>query len=237
MNQEGKGTVALDSWGYTTPETLEAHRERTKKWKPALMELAEQVHHAMLQFQPDPQVKLKPQWYISDGTLLGAFRNGTMISHDYDFDFGLCFLTGDGCVAGLEECKTQLGPVAAHLSSILDKKYTILPRDDFSFKIEIYQESSGVHWDNKGEWYNVHMDLQLCFSPDQKKFVYAYFRDNYGDYIDIKVSDVIPLSDVEFESKRWPCPSNPKNYLTGVYGYIGSPAKYNSETRKYEPLE
>ncbi len=234
---QDKEQVVLDSWGYTTPETLEARRERTKKWKPALLELAEQVHQAMLQFKPDPQSKLKAQWYISDGSLLGAFRNGAMISHDYDFDYGICFLTEEGHVANCEESKTQLHSVADHLSSSLDKKYTILPRDGFAFKIEIYQESSGVHWDNKGKWYNVHMDLQMCFSPDQNKFIYAYFRDDYNDYIDIKVSDVIPLCDIEFESKRWPCPCKPENYLKGVYGYIGTPAKYNSVTRKYEPLE
>lgn len=237
MSSAKEGQVVLDSWGFTTPETLEARRERTKKWKPALLELAEQVHLSMLDFQPDPQSKFKPRWYISDGSLLGAFRNGAMISHDYDFDYGLCFVSEDGRVADLEESKEQLRCVATHLTNSLDKKFTVLPRDDFTYKIEIYQASSGVHWNKKGEWYNVHMDVQLCFSPDQEKFVYAYFRDNYNDYIHIKVSDVIPLSDIEFESKRWPCPNNPENYVKAVYGYIGSPAKYNAVTRKYEPLE
>ena len=236
MSSSKEGAMALDSWGYVTPETLEACQERTTQWKPALLELAKQVHKAMLHYKPDLQSKLTVQWYISDGSLLGAFRSGKMISHDYDFDYGLCFLTEDGCVADLETSKKGLPAIANYLSESLDKKYTILPRDDVAFKIEVYQESSGIHWDNKGQWYNVHMDLQMCFSPDQTKYVYAYFRDDYNDYIDIQVPDVLPLSEIEFESTKWPCPRNPEKYLIGVYGYIGTPAKYNSVTRKYEPL-
>ena len=64
---QDKEQVVLDSWD-TPLWNTRGRRERTKKWKPALLELAEQVHQAMLQFKPDPQSKLKAQWYISDGS-------------------------------------------------------------------------------------------------------------------------------------------------------------------------
>ena len=73
MSSSKEGAMALDSWGYATPETLEACQERTTQWKPALLELAKQVHKAMLHYKPDLQSKLTVQWYISDGSLLGAF--------------------------------------------------------------------------------------------------------------------------------------------------------------------
>lgn len=228
--------VSLDSWGYVTPETLEACKERTKKWKPALLELARQVDSVMKQYQPCSQSKLRPVWFITDGTLLGAYRSGKMIEHDYDFDYDLCFVTEDGRVAGLEQSRRELEKVAKHLVDSLDKKYTVLPKTDYAYKIELYQESSGVHWNKKGQWYNVHMDLQVMYSPDQVKLKIAYFRDNINEFIDINLAHVFPLSEIELESSTWPCPNHPKEYLTGIYGYIGTPAKYNFETRKYEPM-
>jgi len=33
--------------------------------------------------------KLNLSWYIENGTLLGAWRNGKFIKHDDDFDIGV----------------------------------------------------------------------------------------------------------------------------------------------------
>ena len=236
MLSTSSGVVSLDSWGIATPETLEVCKERMKEWKPALMELAHQVHEAMLKYEPCPQTKLRAKWFLADGTLLGAYRSGKMIPHDYDFDYGLCFLTEDGCVADLEQCRKEVFKVSKHLTEHLDKKYTVMGRDDFACKVELHQESSGVYWDYRGDWYNVRMDVQVWFSSDQKKLDVAYFLDNYHQTVDVKVSSVFPLSEIDFESSTWPCPGNTKEFLTEIYGYIGSPAKYDPSTRKYVPL-
>ena len=239
MQSNEDAPVLFDSWGLVTPETLEACKERTKKWKPALVEFAVQVNEVMKRYPaPNPQTKLRPLWYLTDGTLLGAFRSGEVIEHDYDFDYALSFVTEDGRVAGLEQSRRELEKVAKHLVDSLDKMYSVSVRmeEEYAFKIELWQESSGVHWNNKGRWYNVHMDMQLMFSADQEKLEIAYFRDHLNDCVDIDLTDVLPLSEIMLESKMWPCPKNSKEYLTAVYGYLGSPARYNPETRKYEPM-
>ena len=240
MQSNEDAPVLFDSWGFVTPETLKACKERTKKWKPALLEFAVQVNEVMKRYPaPNPQTKLRPLWYLTDGTLLGAYRSGEVIEHDYDFDYALSFVTEDGRVAGLEQSGRELEKVGKHLVDSLDKKYTVsvVVEDEYTFKIELWQESSGVHWNKKGQrWYNVHMDLQLMYSTGQEKLKIAYFRNHLNDYVDIDLTDVLPLSEIMLESMMWPCPKNSKEYLTAVYGYLGSPAKYNPETRKYEPM-
>jgi len=234
-DSEQTEVVSLDSWGLTTPETLKALQERSKEWRPELLALARQVHELLLQYKPAPG-SLEVKWYIADGSLLGAFREGKMIKHDYDFDYGMLFLTENGTVADLDATKVEMKKLSEYLTAKLDEKFVVHARDEYSSKIEIYQPSSGIHHSNKGDWYNVHMDMQTLFTSDQTKLKMAYFRDNFNDYFDVNIADVLPLSEIEFEGKAWPCPKDPKTYLTALYGFIGSPAKYNEETRKYEPL-
>ena len=221
-------------WGFVTPETLEAAKERTKEWKPALMELASQVHQAMLKYEPCPQSRLQAKWFLAEGTLLGAYRSGEMIAHDYDFDYGLCFVTEDGCVADLEQSRKEVFKVSKYLADSLDDKYTVVGRNDFAVKVELHQESSGMFRRNI---YNVRMDMQVWFSSDQKKLDYAYFLSDLHKTIDVKVSSVFPLSEIKFELSTWPCPKDTREFLTALYGYIGSPARYEPTTKKYVPLE
>ena len=47
MQSNEDAPVLFDSWGFVTPETLKACKERTKKWKPALLEFAVQVNEVM----------------------------------------------------------------------------------------------------------------------------------------------------------------------------------------------
>ena len=79
--------------------------------------------------------------------------------------------------------------------------------------------------------------MQLWYSPDQTQFKIAYFRDNYEDLVDLEIASVFPLSEIEFENEMWPCPKDPETVLKAIYGYIGSPAKFNPITKKYEPLD
>ena len=242
MNDQEKtevSTVILDMWGIATSKNREACCERTQKWKPILLALAHQVHQAMKLYETCPESKLQAKWFITDGTLLGAYRDGKMIPHDYDFDFGVCFFTEEGNMADLDKCRKEVFKVAQHLSSSLDNSYTILPRaDDYACKIEIQKKSSGVLLEKKGEWfmYNIHMDLQMCYTSDQTKFEIAYFRNNYSSHVSLDISNVFPLSEIEFESTTWPCPKHPKTMLEALYGYIGMPAKFNPKTWKYEPF-
>ena len=235
MTQVEKDVVTYDCWGLTTSATIQTFRERTQKWKPSLLRMAQHVHDTLKMLKPNDG--LRAVWYISDGTLLGAYRNGKMIEHDYDFDYGLCFLHEDGAVANLEECKKELQRVAKHLSESVDKRYTIKHRTDYAYKIELYEESSGIHHSDNGDWYNVHLDIQGCYSPDQKKYCYAYFREDMGDAIVIDTSSVLPLGEIQFESLTFPCPKDVKTFLTAIYGYLGSPAKFNKDTNKYEPID
>ena len=231
---------SFDSWGLTNPDTIESYRERTKKWKPTQLKLVQEVLDVLKTLTPNKTTKFRPVWFISDGSLLGAFRTGKMIDHDYDFDFGICFVHEDGTVADLKDCKTEVETVGALLTEVLGKKYLVITNGtDYSYKIEVLDESSGVlpQAGASQKWYNAMVDIQAWYSPDGKSVTYAYFRDGITDDIIVDVSNVLPLTEIQFESLTFPCPKEPKTVLTAIYGYIGTPAKYNKETKKYEPAD
>lgn len=229
---------SYDSWGLTNPKSIESYRERTKRFKPYLLKMAKHVHE-LLQNLPT-NTGLKPVWFLIDGTLLGAYRTGTMIEHDYDFDMGICFLHEDGTVANLEDCKRGIDRVGAYLSEVIDDKYTVATnKANYAYKIEVDEESTGKFVRKDGTsagWSNVNLDIQGCYSPDGNKFKFAYFRDGIADAIHLEVENVLPLSEIQFESMTYPCPKETKVCLEAIYGYIGTPAKFNKETKKYEPV-
>ncbi|MEM7532752.1 MAG: hypothetical protein AAF639_11295, partial [Chloroflexota bacterium] len=184
-----KASISFDSHGLVTPESLEACRERSKKWRPAVVTMGKRVHDSIMSYKPDPETGLRPVCFLMFGSLLGAYRSGKMVEHDYDFDFGLCFFFEDsGKMANCEQSREELVKLHQHMIETLDESYTILLHNDYSCKLEVVQKSSGIHFYRYEPWYNVVTDIQIFYTNDQNKFEIAYFAEEYYEYFDASIS-------------------------------------------------
>ena len=161
-----------------------------------------------------------------------------MIPYDYDVDFGVLFVDEDGSVVDLERSTQHLTKLHEFISSRLKEGYKSEGVSMvYSTKIMVSDPSQGYMLvEGCDSFPKVSLDLQLYYSQDQETLEVAYFRDNLNQYIKQNIGDALPLGELEFEGLVWPCPNNVSGYLEAVYGYIGTPAKYNKETRKYEKM-
>ena len=67
------------------------------------------------------------------------------------------------------------------MTGAIEKKYTVKTNaTEYAYKIEVSDESTGRSYyiytkDGPSQnWSNVNIDIQACYSPDQKKFKFAY---------------------------------------------------------------
>ena len=214
----------LDSWGCVTHENYNDKVERTNMYKPLLLKMATLVNTELLKYQRHVDSNFK--WFIADGTLLGAYRDGRMITHDYDFDFGIYY------------SRDKLVQLHGYLEEQLkDTNYKCKLVESYSYKIEIYDPSHGVHSDVAPGFYNVIMDLQLyADDPDREDLVrLQYFRETNKVTNEYKKVWVMNTGTIKFEGYWFPCVSNPEAFLTVTYGYIGPDAVYDKDSGKYVP--
>jgi len=237
LSTQKMAASSIDSWGMITKDNLQEHLARTTALKPSMMELAAHVREIMESYEPADRQD-KPIWFLNDGTLLGAFRNGLMIPHDYDVDFGVLFIDEDGSVVDLERSTQHLIKLHEFICRRLKAVYKSEGvSTTYSTKIMVYEPSQGFMSVKGCEMFaKVSVDLQLYYSDDKDTLEVAYFRDNLNQYVRQSIGNALPLGELEFEGLVWPCPNNVAGYLKSVYGYIGTPAKYNKETRKYEEM-
>lgn len=211
----------IDSWGCTTKENYDTKVERTTKYKPELLTMANLVNKHLKAFYTDNPTF---RWFLADGTLLGAYRTGKMIKHDYDFDFGV-FST-----------KEMLTKLYNYLSKVLEPTaYECKLVDSYADKIEVWDPKSGIHSDVAERFFNVIMDLQLyTVDPDDDNLVVInYFRQKAKVDKKYKREWFNKMSVIEFEGFVYPSVSFCKEFLEVTYGYLGEDARYDPDTDQY----
>jgi len=82
-------------------------------------------------------------YFIENGTLLGAYRNGKFIAHDDDFDFAL-----------LLDSKNEIKDIFNFIKDNLKSEYKCRLIDSYCDKIEIYNPIYGKYNLQKG-WKNI----------------------------------------------------------------------------------
>ena len=228
----------FDSHGVCTDKNMTEMIERTAHFKEPLMKMALVVWDIIKQYNSEQSYSTKKLIvFISDGTLLGAFRNGKMIPYDYDFDFALYGTKND-----LQALHDYLTAELKKHHEKYNKEYVSESITSYSSKITICDPEYGVYEDAPAsfsqsgvEWWNVSIDIQLLSDHPHKlnKVQCIYFKDDLIEKMSHNKSDILPLSEIIFECHIFSAPNNVEQCLKNNYGCIEVGAVYDSSTATY----
>lgn len=166
-------------------------------------------------------------WWIENGTLLGATRNGAFIPHDDDFDMAV--LAEDSVEATL----TQL---QAHLGGQLPSPYQVRAIRTYADKLEVFDPTAGKYdlppsLYGTADYHHVSVDIQL-YRQDPDGLVRSCYR--AGPHrMEIPRSVLLPLGAVVLEGLSFPCPRDATAYLVATYGDISDTAVFDPATGLY----
>lgn len=181
------------------------------------LELAKYVRDNILQ-------KINYEWFIENGTLLGAWRNNSFIPHDDDFDVAIP-------ITKTEEA-TKIYNI---INDLLIKKYKVRFVNTYATKLEIYDESYGKYIlpgkkYNKCDFHYVTMDIQFYLKEDNKYRSLYYISPT----ILIDENILLPTNTIILENEKFNTPANIHKFLKKIYGSLKKDAIYNSDTGLYE---
>jgi SAM-dependent methyltransferase len=132
--------------------------------------------------------------YLSYGCLLGAQRNGKMISHDFDID--LAFHVN---ATTKEDVVTECRRLIRYLEGV---SHRVILETNGHFKI--------------GKWYKtgIYMTIEFFVSWNVEDEFFLYFGVPGAPIAE----DIMPLSTIEIEGVSMPAPNNPPALLAAIYG-------------------
>lgn len=159
-------------------------------------------------------------WFMESGTLLGAWRNNTMIPHDDDLDLGFLAKLGEDpaeAVDNLYDLIVDELPEGIHCRTV----------HGYVHKLEFYDPRFG-----KYHFHNVTVDLTALYL-DSSDFNVKHTHYTQEDFT-IPVLSLIPIKYMDYEGEQFPAPQDPELYLTTMYGYLGENAVFNNKTNKYK---
>jgi len=179
--------------------------------------------------------KIGVRYFISDGTLLGAYReNGKMINIDIDTDLSIfeedfpkmfenAHLLPDGylldAMSGLRDWTTCFHEP---FDGIGAKKLTFCDIRDYS---HIVQETQAPETDI------------YTFRLEDGFFRNNYAKENQAVHLrKWKYESILPLQDIVFEGTTYTAPNDPLSYLKELYGYIGHNAYWDPNEKVYRKL-
>jgi len=182
------------------------------------LELALYVKHNILN-------KLKKDWFIENGTLLGAWRNNKFIAHDDDFDIALLINSKDEIIQIFNDiCKY-----------LVNSKYEARLISTYSDKIEVYEPSYGKYIlqgknYNGADFHYVCMDIQFYLKKDD---LYERLYYNCPNKLCVSKNVLLPTKLIKLEDNMFNCPFESETFLKKNYGSLDPSAKYNSITGLY----
>jgi len=180
-------------------------------------------------------IKIGVPYFISDGTLLGAYReNGKMINIDIDTDLSImekdlpkCFenahLLPDGyLIDSMSGTRDWTTCVNEPFDGIGAKKCTFCDVRDYS---HIVKETQAPETDV----YTFRIEDGLLRNNYAKPNQAVHLRKWEYEWI-------FPLKDIEFEGTMYTGPNVPLSYLKELYGYIGHNAYWDPDEKVYRKL-
>ena len=169
--------------------------------------------------------QLDNKWFIENGTLLGAWRNGKFIVHDDDFDIAIL-------IDSLEE----IAIIYNKINNLIKNKYKIRLINTYASKIEVFDESYGKYIlagpkYNKSDFHYITVDLQFYL---KKGNLYESLYYIVNNKILINEDAILPLKTINLEGELFNSPHQTTIFLENNYGSLDSNSKYNPLTEKYE---
>ena len=206
----------LSCWGEVTTENEGEVIAANRKIHPKVEEL--------LSILSDILNTAKIEYWVDQGTLLGAHRNGKFIARDSDVDIAI---RSEEDFAALPEL----------LASKLPSAYDWERKGSHCRGVRVWLKTGGIF---KGtfegreiEWPLVVCDV-MFYQYNEEDNTYVQQYQGFGvDTFFIPEEVIFPLDQIEFERRMYPCPSRVKEYLEIQYGYIGEGAIWNPETNRW----
>lgn len=173
--------------------------------------------------------ELSNDWFIENGTLLGAWRNGRFIAHDDDFDIGILINSDLEAVNIYRKIESLL----------MASKYKCRLVNSYACKIEVFDEKYGKYIlaadkYKSSDFHYVTLDIQFYLKLNEKedKYESLYFLHPTKRVIDKR--KLVPTTEIRLENERFNAPNNVEEFLKQIYGSLDQTAKFNPETGFYE---
>lgn len=148
------------------------------------------------------------KWWLSHGTMLGAYRENNLIAHDDDADIGLDMTYRDRIYPAIEDAKKAgffVPPQAIKDTIVLP---TLCPYSDSVF-IRDGEKIEGW-WYDKKEIYNKNTKENEMF------YIYDEFRSGWALKHPAKFYD--ELKTMTFRGEEFPIPNHIEEWLVHFYG-------------------
>lgn len=237
--------LPVDSWGVATTHNLVQRYAHTAKYGPLMIDMMDAIVGTLKKYK-EHNSKSEMQFFLNDGSLCGAIRNGKMIPHDYDVDLGMWVPDSSEFFSVFEFLKDTIEVVEGDepdADSLKRFKLELFSPElgNHSSKIIIHDPRFGKHLHNFGgvdDWYCVPCDIQLFLDhpSDSERVQIQYFRKSLPlcDLLRYQKKDIFPLAPLDFERLTIPAPCNPETFLTEQYGYLGADCVFDTESLKYK---
>lgn len=142
-------------------------------------------------------------YWIDFGTLLGHYREGTILAHDIDVDFG----------AHEDEFK-----------KVWSKKKS-LPKGFKLYDTSFRHRGSKLYFNYKG------FDADVYFYEDKDDTLTSYENSHYpSERTPFAKSLAFPVSPITFLGQKTFIPAKTKEYLEHIYNYLGSDGTRDRKT-------
>ena len=206
----------LSCWGEVTTENEQEIIAANRNIHPQVEELLS-VLSDILNFA-------KIEYWIDQGTLLGAYRHGKFIARDSDVDIAI-------------RNEEHFEALPELLESKLPSTYGWKIKGDHCRGYKVWLKSggtfNGIFEGRAIQWPLVVCDVMFYkFNVQNKTYVQHYQGFGVETFF-IPETVIFPLNQIEFEGNIYPCPTHIEEYLEIQYGYIGEGAFWDPEVNRW----